>query len=454
MKRTYGLSILFLFAAGAEALDIKVSGGIDFFSKVGLNYQAIDVDKNLYPTDTWGSVAALIETDIDLLTPEQKSKGQSLTAGIGGIAGGVIFDAGKDASKNPTYQDLFFGNYNKGNSVVALEYITTNFVLSKLFLDYRAQKDDHHVQVKVGRYQSAAQFMSGFTQGFEIDYRYKGFELWWFSSFGRAFSDVQWIYSFYGPKQHGNMYYGVHAFKPSYTFDSGFYISPFVYFSPDFYVAPMLEVGFDSDRNFEKNGSQGFRSQTKIMVLAPFHLENAQNDYRYQFLAGKNGQTLSIKQQFDINNYYFGLGWYQNFGNANAHIGTYGNAAIGPWDFWTNTVYDFGALSNALTKDAKTGYIFLGATHGKFKWDILGRMTFSPRADERAVPLNFYYTFNDHFKIWVKFEWQSVTVHPGFIINDKTGIDQNTEAPYKDHTLKNSVTSDRSHMMVTASYRF
>lgn len=467
MKKIYSsFALLALLGTSAQAFDYKVGGSVEFFSKVGFNQKQIDVANSIYPTDTWGSIVGSAYIDMDFLTQEQKDLGNSLTGGFGIMAGGLVFDNTKDASGNPYYKLGFFGDSTSGagNSVVAQEYITTNFVIYNAYLDYVKKTNDHRVEIKVGRYNSKAQFMSGSTQGFEIDYQYKGLNLWWFSSYGRGFGYSQWMYDFYAPKKHGNANYGIHAFKPSYTFDSGLYISPFVYFSPDFYIAPMLELGFDSNPNFNQ---EGFRSQTTIFFMAPYHLENAQNDYRYQFVAGKNGQTLAIKQRFDYNNFNFGAGWYQNFGNANAHIGTYGNAMVGPWDFWTNTVYDFGALSNAVTKDAKTGYIFVGASHGKFSWDILGRMTFSTRGDEQAIPLNLTYNFTQNCKIWLKLEWQNVTLHKGYVINDGTSINPDstkpinekdegglTSASWSDYQTKKSISSDRSHAMINISYSF
>ncbi len=448
MKKTYGSLALLALLNSAQAFDYQAHGGVEFFTKIGFNNQGINAQSpNIYPTDTWGSVVARAQVDMDFLTDEQKASGHSLTGSFGVLGGGVIFDLTKDASGNKTYSELF--SVGRGDSIVGKEYIADNFVIYNAYLDYTTKIRDHSVEIKVGRYKSKAQFHSGFTQGFEIDYAYKNFNLWWFSSYGRAFAYSEWLYDFYTPKKHGNTYYGVHIFKPSYS-AYGFFISPWLQFSPDFYFTPILELGYDSNPGFQ---GSGFRSQSKIFFMSPFHTTYAQQDYRYQFIAGKGGQTLAIQQRFDINNFNFGLGWYQNFGNANAHFGTYGNAAIGPWDFWTNTVYDFGALTNAITKDAKTGYIYVGATHGKFSWDILGRITHAIRANEYAIPLNLTYAFNDNFKIWLKLEWQSVTTHKEFVINDQTGINPNA-APYKDNQLKASRTDDRSHIMMNVSYSF
>ena len=315
MKKTYGSLALLALLSSAQAFDYQAHGGVEFFTKIGFNNQGINAQSpNIYPTDTWGSVVARAQVDMDFLTDEQKASGHSLTGSFGVLGGGVIFDLTKDASGNKTYSELF--KVGRGDSIVGKEYIADNFVIYNAYLDYTTKIRDHSVEIKVGRYKSKAQFHSGFTQGFEIDYAYKNFNLWWFSSYGRAFAYSEWLYDFYTPKKHGNTYYGVHIFKPSYG-AYGFFISPWLQFSPDFYFTPILELGYDSNPGFK---GSGFRSQTKIFFMSPFHTTYAQEDYRYQFIAGKGGQTLAIQQRFDVDNFNFGLGWYQNFSNANAHF--------------------------------------------------------------------------------------------------------------------------------------
>lgn len=455
MKNNFkNLALFALLGSSLYAIEFKASGDVEFFSKVGFNQKRVNFEQNLYPTDTWGAVSAAAQIDFDFLSQEQKDNGHSLTGSIGGRAGGVIFDAMKDITLDSRFQNYFFGKEGGGNSIVANAYINQNFVLYNLYLEYIVKKGDHSFSTKVGRYRSKAQFHSGYTQGFEFDYNYKGLNLWWFSSYGRAFAYTQWMYDFYQPKMHGNTYYGTHAFKPSYSFDSGFYISPFIYFNTDFYVAPMLEMSYTSNKNFK---GEGFNSITKVIFMAPFHIANGLKDWRYMHQAGKNGQTISIDQEFNYNNWKFGGGWYQNFGNANAHIGTYGNAALGAhWDFWTNTAYDWGALTNAISKDAKTGYLFLGANHGKVSWDILGRITRSIRADEEAIPLNIYYNINKNVSIWFKVEWQQVTLHKGFLVGDKTGYElgYGTHGPDGAPKLTKNSKQDRSHAFVQVTYKF
>lgn len=449
MKKTYqSLALLVAFSGLTNAFDYKFSGGVEFFSKVGFNNQTVNPATNAFPTDTWGSLSTKLQVDLDLLPQELKDSGQSLTAGIGAFTGGLIFDSTKNISSLPGYTTLSGTAVGYGNSLVRDQYFNDNFVIHNLYVDYKLKRGDHSFNIKAGRYESTAQFMSGYTQGFEADYKYKGLEIWWFSSYGRAFASSEWSYSWYSPKVHGSTNYGIHVFKPSYTSDSGFYFSPWIQFSPDFYFTPILELGFDSNPKF---AGEGFRSTTKIYFMSPFHTEAGQKDYRYQFLAGKGGQTLAVQQRFDIYKYHFGLGWYQNWGNANAQFGTYGNAAIGPWDFWNNTGYNFGSLSNALTKDAKTGYIYVGASYGKFSWDLLGRLTYSILADEQSVPLNLAYNVNQHFKVWLRLEWQNVTTKAGAVITAPTG---NSPAVYGQYILKSSRTDDRSYAMVNVGYYF
>ena len=438
MKKVYSsFALLALLGTSGHAVEFQVTGSLDAFSKVGFNNQKINKAENIYPTESFMSVIGMLEVNADFFSQDQKDGGQKLTGSVGAAVGGPILDSTR----------LLEGGSQMDN------YIGSQFVLYNAHLNYTTTKDDHSLNVKIGRYASSAQFYSGYTQGFEATYAYKGFKAWWFSSFGRgSVGGGQWLFDFGNKPANsptGALNHGVHAFKPSYTFENGLYVSPFVYFSPEFYVAPMLELGFDSNPAFK---GEGFRSTTKVIVMAPFHNKPVQNDYRYQDKAGAGGQTLSIKQQFDVNNYNFGLGLYKNFGHANAFVGTYGNAAIGGWDFWTGSVYDLaGALSNVVTKDATTGYVFAGGEHGKLSWNTLARLTSSPRADEQAALVSVGYAFPYNLKLWVKLEWQNVTTHKGYTISNSTGINMDDTSVVK---LDKDQTSDRSHAMVLLSYSF
>ncbi|CBG39826.1 outer membrane family protein [Helicobacter mustelae] len=451
MKKVYiSLAFLAISSNTLQGMDAKISGAVETFNKIGFNNAPMNVKEGRYPTDTFGTLIARVQVDGDFLTKEQKESGQSFTGGIGFLAGGIIYDDTRRWG-NVDFERNF--HVKSGDSIAGTNYIITNGVLYNLYLQYQIQRPnadgtaEHIFTIKGGRYKSTAMFMSGFNQGFELDYRYKGLELWWFSSFGRGFAYSEWIYDFYARKKMNNTNYGIHVLKASYSFNSGFYISPFVYFSPDFYVAPIIEAKYDSNPGFNR---EGVRSVTRVIFMSSFNTPAASKQWAYQFLTGKEGHTLAILQQVDINNYYIGAGWYQNFGNGNAQIGTYGNGAIGPWDFWTNTVYNMSAVSNAVTKDAKTGYIYGGGQHGNFKWDILGRLTYSIRADEKAIPLNLYYTFNKHFRIWFKLEWQRVTTHAGFVFTTSSTLDIDA-SPFR---IKKSITQDRSQAMIILTYGF
>ena len=438
MKKVYSsFALLALLGTSGHAVDFHVKGGLDAFSKIGFNNHKINKAENIYPTESFMNIVGMLEVNADFLSQEQKDSGQKLTGTVGVAVGGPILDSTR----------LLEGGSQMSN------YIGSQFVLNNANLSYTITKDDNSLNVKVGRYASGKQFYSGYTQGFEATYAYKGFQALWFSSFGRAsIGGGEWLFDFTNKPANsptGKLNHGVHIFKPSYTFENGFYISPFVYFSPEFYVAPMLEIAFDSNPTFK---GEGFRSTTRVIIMAPFHNKPVQNDYRYQNKAGADGQTISIKQQFDINNYNFGLGLYKNFGNANAFIGTYGNAAIGGWDFWTGSVYDLaGALNNVITKDATTGYIFVGGDHGKLSWTTLGRLTFSPRANEQAALVSVGYSFPYNIRLWVKLEWQSVTTHKGYTISNNTTINMDDPKTIK---LTKNQTSDRSNAMILLSYSF
>ncbi|CBG39825.1 outer membrane family protein [Helicobacter mustelae] len=456
MKKLSSLTTLLVAMSGsAGAMDFKPSGSLTSFNRIGFNNAPMNVKENLYPTESWGTFIVKAQVDADFLSKEQKESGQSFTGSIGIFAGGLIYDNSRRWG-NADFDKNF--NLKSGDSVVGAWYVIANANIYNLYGRYEIRKPnadgtaDHVFSIKGGRYESSAEFMYAYTQGFELDYKYKGLNLWWYSSFGRAFAEGSWMYPWYNPKQMNNVNYGIHILQLSYTFKSGFHIQPYVYISPDFYVAPILKLIYDSNPNFNK---QGVRSKTTVNFMYVHHTPAAAKQWRYLAIAGHDAQTLNFTEQVDINNYYIAAGGYFNFGNANAQLGTYGNPWI-PWNYWSSTVYQMGGMTAALTKNAKSGYIYVGGSHlgGKLEWRILGRITRSPFENEASIPFNLYYTVNKYFKMWFKLEWQTATLHKGYVIAlipNNPGSYYLPGSPFK--ATKN-VTQDRSNFMFSFTYSF
>lgn len=447
----------------ASAFDIKYNGWLEAFGKGGFNNQAIDADKGIYPTDSFLNVVGSLGFDGNLLPKDTEN--QSLKYGFNVTGGSMILDStskgfplGPDSVNNEYVGNWAGYNQNLGPKDGTNRHL---YVVNNAYLDYTYGDFDtspFSFQFKGGRYLSSAEYMSGYTQGFEAAMKFKfsdsqSLKLWWYSSYGRAFAFGQWLIDFYSPQGYmtsGGQFanYGIHAFKAIYSL-GGLDITPYIYFSPGTYTAPAFRVEYDTNKGFD---GTGFRSRTFANILLPIYGDDTWvGKYRWGSIVDKYTQSLLIQQQFDYNNYNFGLGLYKNFGHANARIGTTGN----PWmiDFWTASSYDIGrSISDMIGKDAITPYLFVGGTHfaNKLWWQILGRWTDAERSQEHSVALNLKYQIDERLSIGGKIEYFSDTTKAGYKVGwaNESGSNGNT-AP-QSGTPKN--VADRSHAFLWIHY--
>ena len=454
-----------------EGFRFYYTGWIESFSKIGFNNQTKDANIGKYPTDSFsamvGSFGLVGEYDIGI---------QNLNFGLSITAGGLVYDSshreypGGEKSVMNEYIGMWEGYDLQGRSQIKRHY----YVVNNAYLDYGISFGSGKGQgfyFKGGRYESKAQYMSGYTQGFELGLKTRNLHLWWFSSYGRAFAYGQWLVDFYSPRGYyekdsaGNNVgsfknNGIHAFKATYSIGR-LDISPQVYFSIGTYTAPIIELVYDSNRDFS---AKGFRSQTTLHFMNPMHnsrVVDSPNHYRYGDLVAKSTQTLYIKQRFDFNEYNFGLGLYKNFGNANAYIGTIGNPIM--LDLWTTSAYDLGRnISDIISKNAITPFVFIGGKHfdNKFSWNLIGRYTDSTRSEEGSIAGAFSYAFGGGLSVGVKVEWLTDTTKAGYRVgsNGKGSINGVTGANSEEseESIKSTPkrTDDRSHSFVYVRYEF
>lgn len=449
MKRL-SLSFIILVSLGAislEAFDYKVSGRAESFSKVGFNNTPIDSNKGKYPTESFVTMVGALQIDMEVLN----SQDQSLRAGLGGMIGGLAYDStrnlidvngekfGSVGYNYIGYWGRYYGDAPWGGNT-GFSDNTRNYVLYNAYLDYEYSGI---FGIKAGRYESEAEFHSSYTQGFQAYVKFSDFKLWWFSSYGRAFAYDQWLYDFYAPKvvvdsKGKSVNYGIHAFYATYS-HKGLLVSPFLYFSPKTHIAPSLKLQYDTKPDFK---GVGFRSKTTVYGLFPILDERVVGTNRYGNPAPKTAQTLIVKQHFDLDNYNVGGGLYINFGNANAHFGTYGNP-VGI-DFWAASAYDIGpSMSDMMGKNARTGFLYGGGKHGDFSWGMLGRITFSDRSDEQSIAVNVAYSFPNNIAAGLKLEYFNDITKAGY----KVGESKQVPGQPKD-------ISDRSHMMAFLRHNF
>lgn len=473
MKKSYlGFIALALFGTTSlNAFDYKISGKAESFSKFGFNHTPINSIEGKYPTESFVTMVGSLQLDMNLL-PKSISE-HSLSAGIGGLIGGLAYDSTRNLIDQATGQRYGSTIYNyvgywahyDGNAPwtkdknpnEGMAENTRHYVLYNAYLNYDY---DGIFGIKGGRYESSADFMSGFTQGFEVYAKLSEVKLWWFSSFGRAFAYDEWLYDFYAPKTYTEpsgkiVNLGIHVFKATW-YHNGITIAPFIQFSPKTYTTPAIKVGYDSNPEF--NG-EGFRSQTTFIGLFSVWDKNVRSVYRYGSLTGVDGQTLMIKQRFDVNNYNIGGGIYKNFKNANAHMGTYGNA-IGI-DFWTASVYDIGSsISDMMGRDAFTGFLYGGGYYmlgnsknfgGKLNWGILGRLTTSDRSNEQSIAVNADYQFSSPFQlaVGIKLEYFRDLTKEGYKVGQSDAVPLRSDGSKQPQDI-----SDRSHMMAYVRYAF
>ena len=437
-----------------ENFSLIYTGWVESFSKIGFNNQSIDDNLGKYPTDSFSAMVGSFGLKSTL-----KSQIQTLDVGLSVTAGAFVYDSTSKAypGAQGTVMDEYIGmwrGYDAQDEVSRRHY----YVVNNAYLDYGVNLGQNaRFYLKGGRYESNAEYMSGYTQGFEVGLKLNNLNLWWFSSYGRAFAYGQWLVDFYSPRGYMDngkfVNNGIHAFKATYNI-LGLSLSPAVYFSKGTYIAPIIEAKYDTKPDFDK---KGFRSQTTLHFMNPLHESRVVNGttYRYGDLVEKSTQTLYFKQRFDIQEYNFGLGIYKNFGNANAYIGTIGNPIS--LDMWTTTAYDLGRnISDLIGKNAITPFIFVGGSHfgDKLSWNLISRYSDSSRSEEASVAGSFAYAFVGGLKVGVKLEWLSDTTKAGYRVgsNGTNSINTTTNAETIKPTKKR--TDDRSHSFIWVRYEF
>ncbi|AFI06111.1 outer membrane family protein [Helicobacter cetorum] len=444
------VSILYTYTP-LQAFDYRISGIAESFSKVGFNHSKLNSKEGIFPTESFVTTTIKLQADANLLP--KRIENHNLKIGIGGILGGVAYDSTKTIIDQATHQIYgseiytyigrwwgYLGNAPWKHSRIESNTHTRNYVLYNAYLFY-SYSDKFHL--KLGRYLSNMDFMSMHTQGFECDYKINSIvALKWFSSFGRALAMGQWIRDWYSPivTEHGNKASnnGIHAAQINFS-SKYVKIIPYIYFSPKTYEAPGIKLHVDSNSKFK---GLGLRSQTIINVIFPICASDLSGAYWRNAKVGKWASSLLIHQRFDYNEFNFGFGYYQNFGNANAKIGWYGNPL--PINIRDNSVYG-GVFSNAIAPNAISGYIFGGSVYKRFLWGILARYTHATRASEKSLNLNLGYKWNDFFSIDVNLEYHTVSMHTGYKVNDFT-------SPFNKAFKANE--QDRSNLMTTMKFFF
>lgn len=455
MKKTIGSMLIFsALTSNIYGFDYKVNGQVQNWSKFGFNNDKIDTTKGKYPTDSFSVLTASLGVTLDL--------GAGFSAGALGTIGGIVFDNTKFQGDGKIVYNPYGLAYNYFGFWPGNDYLSTatartarNYVMQNLYIGY---KYDKYIDAKIGRFSVPGDWLSGYIQGvylqsFAIPYT----RLWAFSTNKRASVGGKWLKDFKymnqnPPVDKGQGFYvyagGADFKRENYTAQA------YLYAQDSRFIAPGFHLAYDSNPDFK---SEGFRSKTEIIFLymkivgPALSKPTAYNNYSTfdvrintdKLFVGKGGESLMIRQRFDIDNYNVGAIIYKNFGNPNEFLTPYGDPT--GFDNYDNSVYDNAAWNNVFRREAISAFLFGGANYTKLSWGIIARITHSQRSDEQAVAVNVDYKFPWNITAGVKVEWYNNTTFAGYSMGIGNSVTKE---------LKETISQDRSYASTYVSYNF
>lgn len=460
MKRFIGLVAVSLALSSAFADESKeeffgYSGGVGTFSKIGFD------TGGAYPTESFTTLFGRIDTTYNFKALMDSNAIDALKIGVGIAGNGLIWDTTatdgqstwqyanvKGSGRNSAYVGAWYGKAGFNGKGVR------NYILHNAYLDFQSE----YFNLKGGRYESAMDYFSGYTQGFNADVHFKvaandELKFWWFSSWGRGFAYSQWFLDFYAPvssktKSGKDENLGIHSGGIDYvhnsiTTNNGVKDGMSILFRPwtQFYASVFNAAGgkLDYQHYFGNGYGVGLTIQGYALnVIGKNNYANGVESLNTGEQVDKTSGNLNAILKAYMFDYNLRLGVYKNFGTAGAYIGTYGNP-LGI-DQWTASVYDIGPSLNDITsRNAFSVWLSGGGAHGNevgtFSWEILGRYTTAPRSDEASVALFLSQAFSNGFALGLKLEWFNDTTKAGYLSDSKR-------------------TDDRSHAFVTLDYNF
>ncbi|BDR28615.1 outer membrane family protein [Helicobacter suis] len=438
-KVSYGNALFYVCCVSSVgAFDYKFSGVAESVSKVGFNHSPINSKKGIFPTESFVTLTVRAQVDTTFF-----DKGNhKVSGGLGGAMGALAYDDTTtlvDQSTGQVYGSKlayfymgrwigFLNNAPWKKSNIETTHHARPYVLYNAFLRYD-YKDV--LSIIAGRYASKAAFMSGYTQGFEVSYKFLScFKLHWISSFGRALAVGEFIRPWYSPVTTTNkkgqvVNLGIHAVGLNY--DTRYFSAvSFVYFSPNTYTTPGFKLYFNSNPLFE---GIGLKSLTTMTVVFPIYDPRVYDNWYRGSMYGKWASSIYIHQRFDYDQYNFGGGYFQNFGNPAAKIFLYGSPIV--IDIRDDSVYG-GLMNNMLSPNSITGYLFAGGVHKKIFWGLVGRLTFSPRANEQSLAWNLGIKWSHYISTLFYSFVNEVDTHKGYNIANWYTLDPSVGATHQD----------------------
>ncbi|PAF46775.1 hypothetical protein BKH46_06020 [Helicobacter sp. 12S02634-8] len=452
--KTLGKTLLAvgIFTSLGNGFEYKVNGQVQNYSKFGFNNDKINQAKGKYPTDSFSTMIASLGVNMDI--------GAGFQAGLGGTIGGIVYDGTKyqktidNTTLNPDGLVWNYFGFWAGNDYrfSASANNTKNYFIQNAFITYTYDK---YIQIKGGRFQMPGDWFSGYIQGLYLQsWAIPHTRLWSFATNHRASWGGKWFkdYKYINPNVAKDNGKGFYVFGVGAEFKyKNFSAQPYFYAQDSRFYAPGIHLTYDTNPDFK---SEGFRSKTEIIFLHMTHVgpalqkSTAYNNYDAllypgQQFVGRGGESLLLKQTFEIDRYYFGGAFYKNFGNPNEFLAPYGDPT--GFDNYDNSVYDSAAWNNVFRRDAINGFLFAGAQYAQLKITLLGRYTDTPRAREEAFSIGLDYKFAHNILAGLKAEYYNNTTFKGFTL----GYSGNKPKP-----LTQNVTQDRSYISTFIQHNF
>ncbi len=418
--KTLGIGLACL--GSVYGFDYKIDANVSQVTRIGLsNNYKIDVDKGIYPNNSFALFSSQLGATINLLETDE----HRVRFGIRGILAAVGLDTTSGSKILPT-------DYNgiDSNGVFIRAYTPAFAELINAYLSYD-YKD--YFGIIGGRYSFGApdevmgtDWWSGHNQGVRI---YGGIDNWkayFIYVHTRSSSNLEKINHF-DPQNRSVDKFGAFVLGVDGNIDinenNNLFVRPYLYYQPGAYIDPGFKVVHTI-----KNVGQRFDIKTTLLMLFAIHEKRAQNvlsDYDWGFNSlvvngqylgrthGKGGTALFLRSDVSYDNQHFGGGIYKNFGNPNDMIGSYGDPT--GLNTWVYTAYSTGPTwSDFFSHDAFNIFALYGQKFDKWSYEVVGRYLFSPRSNENSIALLVNYDVSKNLNVYVRLEWAGTLNKPGF----------------------------------------
>ena len=301
--------------------------------------------------DVYGHAGFYGETNTSKNNNNGDYVGLSASVGFNVAIGGFSFGLGGWGAI-PVYENIKRNTNNIYKDMV---------VLSEIYFAY----DSQPFGIALGRYdtnQMGYEWFSGHNEGASLRFGIGNFmNIWGMYSYEQAFQfqrinretssqiNALWNYKRHGNKDH------LGALGMDFFIGDVFTISPYTYFVTDQFYAP----GFTLDLLLGKKND--LYSQTK---------------FKYTFIDGLNkslirsGQLFLIDQEFGYSWFKIGGGYYKTTNDGIGALTAYGDSTRFYGGMVGANFYNKASSSYFYGKQS-TWYIFTGARHNMFKFDLL-----------------------------------------------------------------------------------